>query len=66
MAFRGSDATPGLTMTIRNQRTDDVRLWVWIEGRRQSLGTVQSNATETFRTRMDQVSLVRLEFDITL
>lgn len=65
VAFRG-DSAPGLTVTIRNQRTQDARMWIWIEGRRESLGTVQSTDTETFRVRMDQVSTVRLEFDLTL
>lgn len=63
--FRGGNA-PGLTITIRNQRTQDARFWIWIEGRRNSLGTVQSTATRTFRVRMDRISDVRLEFDLTL
>lgn len=65
VSFRG-DSGPGLSITIRNQRTQDARMWIWIEGRRQSMGTVQSTDTETFRVRMDQVSRVRLEFDLTL
>lgn len=65
VSFRG-DQGPALTITIRNQRTQDARMWIWIEGRRESLGTVQSTDTETFRVRMDQVSRVRLEFDLTL
>jgi hypothetical protein len=66
VSFRGSENAPGLTITIRNQRADDIRFWIWIEGRRETLGTVRSNATQTFRKRMDLVSMVRLEFDITL
>lgn len=65
VSFRGDNA-PGLTIIIRNQRTQDARLWLWIEGRRESLGTVRSTATETFRARLDRVSDVRLEFDLTL
>lgn len=65
VSFRG-DAAPGLTITIRNQRTQDARMWIWIEGRRETLGTVRSTGTETFRVRMDQISRVRLEFDLTL
>lgn len=65
VSFRG-DSAPGLTITIRNQRTQAARLWVWIEGRRESLGTVQPTATETFRARLDRISDVRLEFDLTL
>ncbi|MDX1645957.1 MAG: hypothetical protein R3304_02340 [Longimicrobiales bacterium] len=65
VSFRG-DGAPGLTITIRNQRTQDARLWIWIEGRRESLGMVQSTGTETFRTALPRVSRVRLEFDLTL
>lgn len=65
VSFRG-DSAPGLSITIRNQRTQDARMWIWIEGSRRSLGTVQSTGTGTFRVRMDQVSRVRLEFDLTL
>jgi hypothetical protein len=63
--FRGGSA-PGLTITIRNQRTQDARFWIWIDGRRESLGTVQSTGTETFRVRFPRVAAVRLEFDLTL
>lgn len=65
VSFRG-DSAPGLTITIQNQRTQEARLWIWIEGRRESLGTVQSTDTRTFRVRLDRVSDVRLEFDLTL
>lgn len=65
VSFRG-DGAPGLTVTVRNQRTQSARLWIWIEGRRESLGTVQSTATETFQARLDRMSDVRLEFDLTL
>ena len=65
VSFRG-DSAPGLTITVRNQRTQNARLWIWIEGRRESLGTVPSTAEETFRVRLDLVSRVRLEFDLTL
>jgi len=41
-------------------------MWIWIEGRRESLGTVQSTATRTFRKRLQRISEVRLEFDLTL
>lgn len=64
-SFRGENA-PGLTITIRNQRTEEVRLWVWVDGVRRTLGTVQGVETDTFRTRLDRVSPVRLEFDLTL
>lgn len=64
--FRGADGEPGLTITIRNQRTDAVRLWLWIDGARATLGSVQGVETEIFRSRLDRVSLVRLEFDVTL
>lgn len=66
VSFRGDGAAQGLTVTVRNQRTQSARLWIWIEGRRESLGTVQSTATETFQARLDRVSDVRLEFDLTL
>lgn len=65
VSFRG-DSAPALTITIRNQRTQDARFWIWVDGRRDSLGTVQSTATKTFRVRLDRVSDVRLEFDLTL
>lgn len=65
VSFRG-DSAPGLTVTIRNQRTQEARLWIWIDGRRESLGTVQPTDTETFRVRLDRISDVRLEFDLTL
>ena len=65
VSFRG-DSAPGLIITIRNHRTQDARFWIWIDARRESLGTVQSTATRTFRVRLDQISDVRLEFDLTL
>ncbi len=65
VSFRGSNA-PGLTITIRNQRTQDARFWIWVDGRRDSLGTVQSTQSRTFRVRLDRISDVRLEFDLTL
>jgi len=65
VSFRG-DSGPALSITIRNQRTQDARMWIWVEGSRQSLGTVQSTDTRTFQVRMDQVSRVSLEFDLTL
>lgn len=65
VSFRG-DSAPGLTITVRNQRTQSARFWIWIEGRRESLGTVQSTATKTFQVRLQRVSDVRLEFDLTL
>lgn len=65
VSFRG-DSAPALTITIRNQRTQDARFWIWVDGRRDSLGTVQSTQTRTFRVRLDRVSDVRLEFDLTL
>lgn len=64
-AFDGA-TDEGLTITIRNQRTGEVRLWVWIDGARRTLGTVQGVDTRTFRTRLDHVAEVRLEFDVTL
>ncbi|MDX1647163.1 MAG: hypothetical protein R3304_08455 [Longimicrobiales bacterium] len=65
VSFRG-DSAPGLRITIRNQRTQQARFWIWIDGRRESLGSVQSTDTETFQVRLDGVSSVRLEFDLTL
>ena len=65
VSFRG-DAAPGLRITIRNQRTQQARFWIWIDGRREPLGSVRSTDTETFRVRLDRVSSVRLEFDLTL
>lgn len=64
-AFDGA-TDAGLTITIRNQRTGEVRLWVWIDGQRRRLGSVQGVETRTFRTRLDHVAEVRLEFDVTL
>lgn len=64
-SFDGS-GDAGLTVTIRNQRTEEIRLWVWIDGQRRRLGSVQSVQTRTFRTRLDRVAEVRLEFDVTL
>ncbi|MDH3270287.1 MAG: hypothetical protein OEN56_03080 [Gemmatimonadota bacterium] len=64
-SFRG-DSAPGLTITIRNQRMQDARFWIWTDGRRESLGTVRSTETKIFRTRLDRISDVRLEFDLTL
>ncbi len=64
-SFDGS-GDEGLTVTIRNQRTGEIRLWVWIDGQRRTLGSVQGVETRTFRTRLDRVAEVRLEFDVTL
>lgn len=70
---RSSGATPfdragesGLTITIRNQRTEEARFWIWIDGRRERLGDVRSTDTVTFRHGMPEISRVRLEFDLTL
>ncbi|MBT8487195.1 MAG: hypothetical protein HKN72_03455 [Gemmatimonadetes bacterium] len=65
VSFRGANA-PGLTITIRNQRTQDARFWIWVDGRRDRLGTVQSTQSRTFRVRLDRVAEVSLEFDLTL
>lgn len=65
VSFRGENA-PGLTITIRNQRTQDARFWIWVDGRRDRLGTVQSTQSRTFRVRLDRISDVSLEFDLTL
>ncbi len=65
VSFRGSSA-PGLIITIHNQRTQDARFWIWVDGRRDRLGTVQSTQTRTFRVRLDRISDVSLEFDLTL
>lgn len=63
--FGGAEES-SLTITIRNQRTQEARLWIWIDGRREPLGTVQGVQTETFRRRLPAVAQVRLEFDLTL
>jgi hypothetical protein len=60
------DSDEVLTITIRNQQLEDARVYLWVDGQRQRLGSVRASASEVFRLPMDQIRTVQMEFDITL
>jgi len=60
------DPSTVLTIRVRNQQMDEATIWLWIDGRRQRLGTVFGNREETFYHPMSDLSTVHMEFDLTL
>ena len=60
------DLSTVLTIEIRNQQLEDARVWLIVDGQRQTLGSVRGNRNETFYHPMDGVRSVHMEFDITL
>ena len=55
-----------LTITIRNQQLEEARVYLWVDGQRQRLGSVRAGAAEVFHHPLDQIRTVQMEFDITL
>ena len=60
------DLSEVLTITVRNQQLEDARVYLWIDGQRQRLGSVRANGEEEFHQPMEGIRNVQLEFDITL
>lgn len=60
------DRSEVLTITVRNQQLEDARVYLWVDGQRERLGSVRANASEEFYQRMDGIRNVQMEFDITL
>lgn len=55
-----------LTITVRNQQLEEARVYLWVDGQRQRLGSVRAGAAEVFHHPLDQIRTVQMEFDITL
>lgn len=55
-----------LTITVRNQQLEDARVYLWLDGQRERLGSVRANGSQTFQHPMEQIRNVQMEFDITL
>jgi len=64
-AFSGS-RDDVLQITVRNQQLDEARVWLWVDGQRQRLGSVRGNENETFFHPIANISTVHMEFDLTL
>ncbi len=64
-AFDG-DQSQVLMITIRNERLDEARVALWINGVRRRLGAVRGNATQTFHVPMERSQPVRMSFDLEL
>jgi hypothetical protein len=60
------DLSTVLAITVRNQQLEDARVWLWVDGQRETLGSVRGNRARTFYHRMDGVRNIQLEFRITL
>jgi hypothetical protein len=55
-----------LQITVRNQQLNEARVWLWVDGQRQRLGSVRGNENETFFHPINNISTVHMEFDLTL
>ena len=64
-AFSGS-RDEVLQITVRNRQLDEARVWLWVDGQRQRLGSVRGNENETFFHPISNISTVHMEFDLTL
>ena len=64
-AFEGN-LNEVLEITVINQQLDDARIWLRYDGQRVRLGDVRGNATATFHHPMTRITVVRMEFDLTL
>jgi len=64
-AFSGNLAEV-LEITVRNQQLDEARVWLWVDGQRERLGSVRGNTNETFFFPMDGIRTVHMEFDLVL
>ncbi|MCH1572076.1 MAG: hypothetical protein L7S64_12095 [Longimicrobiales bacterium] len=63
--FSGADGEI-LTITVRNQQLDEARVYLWVDGQRERLGSVRSNASEVFHHPIDAIQAVQMEFDVIL
>ncbi|MEM7417713.1 MAG: hypothetical protein AAF389_19650 [Gemmatimonadota bacterium] len=55
-----------VTIRVRNQQLEEARVYLYLDGQRQRLGSVRGNDTRTFRHPIDGLRRVNIEFDITL
>ncbi|MDG2282209.1 MAG: hypothetical protein P8L45_03770 [Longimicrobiales bacterium] len=55
-----------LTITVRNQQLEEARVYLWVDGQRERLGSVRSNASEVFHHPIDAIRAVQMEFDVIL
>lgn len=62
-AFRAHDRQ-SLTFIVRNQHVDEARIWLWLNGRRERLGSVLPHDTDQFRVPLDRLAEARLEVDL--
>jgi hypothetical protein len=58
------DPSQALTITIRNQQLAEVRISLFLNGRRERIGDVRPNQTRTFHVPITGTTTVHLEFDI--
>jgi hypothetical protein len=58
------DPSKGVTVTLRNEKLADARVYLRVDGGRRPLGTVTGGAEETFFEPLGQISVVRIEFDL--
>jgi hypothetical protein len=63
--FEG-DPNTVLTISVQNQQLEEARVWLWVDGQRERLGSVRPNQNRTFYFPMDQIRTVHMEFDVTL
>lgn len=63
--FSGADDEI-LTITVRNHQLDEARVYLWVDGQRERLGSVRSNASEVFHHPIDAIRAVQMEFDVIL
>jgi hypothetical protein len=60
------DLSTVLAITVRNQQLEDARVWLWVDGQRETLGSIRGNREQTFYHRMDGIRSIHMEFRITL
>ncbi len=60
------DVNTVLTIAVMNQQLEEARVWLWVDGQRERLGSVRANQNRTFYFPMDQIRTVHMEFDVTL
>ena len=60
------DTSEALRMVVRNQQFEEARVYLWIDGQRQRLGSVQANGSAEFFQPMYGIRNVQLGFDIIL
>lgn len=55
-----------LEIKVANHQLDEARVWLWVDGQRERLGSVRGSSSETFFFPMDGIRTVHMEFDLTL